>query len=102
MSSEVVLRLNVRRIVKKVSRTKRAPYVARLIRRIVARHMRVDLTKVKLSNSLNNYIWSRGIGKPPVKFELRLVKRDDGSILVELAGVKAAEAKAKEEQGKGQ
>jgi Ribosomal protein L31E len=69
-SNEVVLTINLRDI-KKASRTRRAPYAARLIKSIVARHAKVDEDKVKLSESLNNVIWSNGIQRPPSKSRLR-------------------------------
>ncbi|MFP3195661.1 MAG: 50S ribosomal protein L31e [Caldivirga sp.] len=84
-SNEVVLTINLRDI-KKASRTRRAPYAARLIKSIVARHTKVDEDKVKLSESLNNVIWSNGIQRPPSKIKVKITKREDGTVLVEYQG----------------
>lgn len=81
-SNEVVLTLNLRDV-KKASRIRRAPYAVRLIRRLIARHVKVDEDKVKLSERLNNVIWSNGIQKPPSKIKVKVTKREDGTVLVE-------------------
>ena len=44
-------------------RTNRAKRAIRSIREFVKRHMGVD--EVKIDNTVNNYVWSRSIEKPP-------------------------------------
>lgn len=81
-SNEKILVLNLRDV-KEASRIRRAPYAARLIKRMVARHAKVDEDKVKLSDGLNKVLWERGIQDPPVKLKVKVTKRDDGTVLVE-------------------
>ena len=86
-SKKVVLerdyKINLRRT-REVSRTKRAPYAIRLIRKFIARHLKVDLEKVKISNEVNEIVWSRGIEKPPRKINVKVLKYDDGTVEVKL------------------
>ena len=90
---ERVYVINLRRT-REVSRTRRSPYAVRLIRRFVARHMKVDLDKVKIDNSVNEYVWSRGIEKPPRRIEVKVTKYSDGTVRVALNVPEKAEGKA--------
>ena len=87
----------------KVSRTRRAPVAMRIIEDFIVRHMKPErdgevLTKASDARSgsgeekqlfidppVNNYIWSRGIEKPPSKDRVRALKFEDGSGIVHLA-----------------
>ncbi len=75
--------INLRRT-REVSRTKRAPYAIRLLRRMISRHMHVDPENVKISSDVSEIIWSRGIEKPPRRIKVKVVKRKDGTVLVTL------------------
>ncbi len=90
---ERVYVINLRRT-REVSRTKRSPYAVRLIRRFVARHMRVDPENVKIDNGVNEYIWSGSIEKPPRRVEVRVTKYSDGTVKVSLNVPEGAETKA--------
>ncbi len=76
--------VNLRRAYE-VSRTKRAKYAIGLIRRFVARHMKVDVDRVKLSEELNEFVWSRGMEKPPRRVHIEVERRDD-AVHVRLKG----------------
>ena len=65
------------------SRRKRAPRAIRLIREFARRHMKAE--EVKIAPELNEYIWSRGIEKPPRKVRVRMAKYEDGTVKVFLA-----------------
>lgn len=67
-----------------LQRTKRAPRAIRLIRKFIQRHLKVK--EVKIDEKLNNYIWSRGIEKPPRRVRVRVVKTEDNIARVTLAG----------------
>ncbi|ACB40585.1 50S ribosomal protein L31e [Pyrobaculum neutrophilum] len=67
-----------------VSRTKRAKYAVGLIRRFVARHLKVEPSAVKIGQKLNMELWSRGIEKPPRRVRVSVEKYSDGTALVEL------------------
>ena len=87
----------------KVSRTRRAPVAMRIIEDFIVRHMKPErdgeiLTKASDARSgsgeekqlfidppVNNYVWSRGIEKPPSKVRVRALKFEDGSVIVHLA-----------------
>tara|TARA_B100000519_G_C14164882_1_gene401100 strand:- start:387 stop:713 length:327 start_codon:yes stop_codon:yes gene_type:complete len=87
----------------KVSRTRRAPVAMRIIEDFIVRHMKPErdgevLKKASDARSgsgeekqlfidppVNNYIWSRGIEKPPSKVRVRALKFEDGSVIVHLA-----------------
>ena len=65
------------------SRRKRAPRAIRLIKEFARRHMKAE--EVRISPELNEYIWSRGIEKPPRKIKVRMEKYEDGLVKVYLA-----------------
>ncbi len=75
--------INLRRAYE-VSRTKRAKYAVGLIRRFVARHLKVEPKAVKVGQKLNMALWSRGIEKPPRRVRVTVEKLSDGTAVVEL------------------
>ncbi len=83
---ERIYTINLRRT-REVSRTKRAAYAMRIIRKFVARHMHVDPSQVKISNEVNEAVWARSIEKPPRKIKVRVAKYEDGSVWVYLLDV---------------
>ena len=62
----VLYTINLRRLYwgRRSNRAKRA---IRYIREFIARHFGVEPEDVKIDNSVNNYVWSNGIQKPPHK-----------------------------------
>lgn len=54
-------------------RSNRAARAVKLIRAFVARHLHLDLDSVKISNEVNEYVWRRGIEKPPRYVRVRVV-----------------------------
>ena len=75
--------INLRRAYE-VSRTKRAKYAVGLIRRFVARHLKVEPKAVKIGQKLNVALWSRSIEKPPRRVRVTVEKLSDGTTVVEL------------------
>ncbi|MHA2253713.1 MAG: 50S ribosomal protein L31e [Candidatus Kariarchaeaceae archaeon] len=67
-----------------VPRTKRAPRAMRLIREFMVRNMKSD--DILIDQAVNEYIWSRGIKKPPRKISVRVIKSDDDVVEVYLVG----------------
>lgn len=65
-----------------VPRKKRANKAIRLIREFVKRHLHV--TEVKISQELNEYIWSRNCEKPPRKVKVIVKKIDEDTATVDL------------------
>lgn len=65
---------------KKVPRYKRANKAIKAIKEFLARHMKIrdrDLDKIKLDKYLNEFVWTRGIRKPPIKVKVKAVKEGD-------------------------
>ena len=87
----------------KVSRSRRAPVAMRMVEDFITRHMKPERDGVVLRTSadarrgsgedkqmfidppVNQFIWSRGIEKPPSKVRVRALKFEDGSVIVHLA-----------------
>ncbi|ESQ25506.1 MAG: Ribosomal protein L31E [uncultured Acidilobus sp. OSP8] len=61
-----------------INRAKRA---VDLIRRFVSRHAKVPVDSVVILNDVNNFVWSRGIKRPPrrVKVLVTLVSGEEGN-----------------------
>lgn len=75
-------------------RKKRAPKAARIVRKFVAKHMKVkteafdedeEPERLVIDNEVNEKLWSRGIEKPPRKIRVRVVKDNEGVVTVLLA-----------------
>ncbi len=58
-------------------RTKRTRRTVKLLRKFLARHMKVKETLVKLSIALNNSMWVHGMQKPPRNVKIRAIKEQD-------------------------
>jgi len=66
-------------------RNKRAPRAIRILRNFIMRHMKIDEESLKISNEVNERVWSRGIQKPPRKIRIRAVKNKEGIVTIRLA-----------------
>ncbi|UJG39979.1 MAG: 50S ribosomal protein L31e [Candidatus Heimdallarchaeum aukensis] len=53
----------------KTPRYKRAPRAIRLLKEYILKHTKADI--VVIDNKLNEYIWERGIEKPPRRVKVR-------------------------------
>ena len=87
----------------KVSRSRRAPVAVRMVEDFITKHMKPERDGEVLLTSadarkgsgeekqlfidppVNQFIWSRGIEKPPSKVRVRALKFEDGSVIVHLA-----------------
>ncbi|MCW1301326.1 MAG: 50S ribosomal protein L31e [Candidatus Nanoarchaeia archaeon] len=88
--------VNLRREILKVARWKRTKKAVSALRNFVARHMKVDVDRVKISEKLNRFIWSRGGKNPITKFKITVDKDEAGNVKVDLYEVevtKTGEAK---------
>ena len=83
-------------------RFKKTPKAVKTIKEFLVKHMKVydrDLNKIKIDKYLNEYLWFRGIRKPPYKVKVRA--RKEGEIVkVELVDLpeKLKFKKAREEK----
>jgi len=74
-------------------RKNRVPRAIRLIRSFIQRHMKIGLKvgleeeegRLIISNEVNEWVWRRGIEKPPRKVRVKAVKDKDGNVTVYLA-----------------
>lgn len=75
---------------------KRAPRAMQLVKAFVNRHMKVaaqvseeeeeeELSRLIISEEVNEKIWGRGIEKPPRRIKVRTTKDKDGNVTVHLA-----------------
>ena len=72
---EIILTLNIRKHVLKAPRFQRAKKAIKVLRELLKRYTKSEI--VKISKSLNEFIWSRGIKKPPVKIKVKILKKDN-------------------------
>ena len=72
---------------RKVPRYKRTNKAVKAMKEFLARHMKIydrDLNKIKIDQYLNEFMWFRGIRKPPVKIKVKAI-REGEIVRVELA-----------------
>ena len=79
VSEERILVVNLKKLAW-VPRAKRAPRAVRLLRSTVHRATKAE--EVKVSNEVNELIWSKGIEKPPRRVKVKLVKDEEGRVTV--------------------
>jgi len=70
-------------------RTKRASKAVKMVRDYVMKHMKVE--EVWIGQEVNEYIFKRGMQKPPRKITVRAEKGDDDIVAVYLAGLRPDE-----------
>lgn len=73
------------RVARKVPVWKRANRAVIEVRKYLVRHMKTELTQVKLDKTINERLWERGCEKPPLSIRIRAVKFADGEVQAELA-----------------
>jgi large subunit ribosomal protein L31e len=60
---------------------KRVKRAVRLVHDFIVRHMKVDEeSELSLDPPLNEFLWSRGIEKPPRRVRVRVTKDKDGLV----------------------
>ena len=79
VSEERIITLNLKELVR-VPRKQRAPRAVRLICSRVRRIMKAE--EVKVSNEVNEILWSKGIEKPPRKITVKIVKDEEGRVTI--------------------
>jgi large subunit ribosomal protein L31e len=63
-----------------VPRYKKTPKAVKIVKEFLARHMKVydrDLKKIRIDKYLNEFLWLRGIKKPPAKIKVKAIKEND-------------------------
>ncbi|MBS7611477.1 50S ribosomal protein L31e [Candidatus Bathyarchaeota archaeon] len=59
----------------------RTPKAVRFIKEQAARHLKTSIDNIKIDESLNVLIWSRGLKKPPRMVKVKVEKEEDNYIL---------------------
>ena len=68
---------------RKGPRNKRTNKAVRYLREYITRHFKPE--SLVITQEVNEYIWSRGIQKPPRKLKVRATKNIDGLVVVYLS-----------------
>ncbi|MFW9983867.1 MAG: 50S ribosomal protein L31e [Candidatus Odinarchaeota archaeon] len=64
-------------------RKKRAKRAVNMVKAFIIRHMKVEAEEdLSLNPALNEYLWTRGIEKPPRRVRVRATKDRDGFVKV--------------------
>ncbi len=99
---ERIYTIPLKRETNKVAYYKRAKKAVKAIKVFLAKHMKVenrDIKKIKLSDNINQAIWSRSIKNPPQKITVKAIKDKEGIVKTEFVGLpkkfKSEEAKIK-------
>lgn len=79
-SGEKIISINLKRIwdYSGYARTSKA---VRFIREQAARHLKTSIDNIKIDESLNALIWSRGLKKPPRMIKVKVEKEEDNYVL---------------------
>lgn len=83
--TERVYSLRLRQKMKKYPRWLRTRKSIKYVRDFLSRHLKADPESIRIDESLNESIWSRGAQKPPARVKVRAVKFADGVVEAELA-----------------
>ena len=70
-------------------RTKRASKAVKMVKQFVMKHMKVE--EVWVAQDVSEFIFKRGIQKPPRKITVRAEKGDDDVVAIYLAGLRPDE-----------
>ncbi len=79
---EKLLTINLRKELDKTGRRRARNYM-RILRNRIRRIVKTD--KIRIDGRINEKVWSRSMGNPPLKLRIKTVKSDDGSVKVGLA-----------------
>jgi len=67
--------INIRKYVLRAPLQKRAKKAIKALKEIVRRIVKKG--EIKISARLNEYIWSRGIKKPPTKISVKIIEKEN-------------------------
>ena len=81
---EKVFTINLRKDGLKTSRQKKSNRASSAVREYLRKHMKTDTGNIRIGNSINKEIWSRGNQKPPAKIKIKAIRPDDGLVKAEM------------------
>lgn len=96
---ERIMIANLRRAYEK-PRTKRRAVVMKLLREIVARHMKVNYDDVKIDNAVTKKIYERGSRFPLRKIKIKVVKDEKTGIAIVMLPEESMKDDGKKEKEK--
>jgi len=67
--------INIRKYVIKAPLQRRAKKAIKVLRELIKKVVKKD--NIKISAKLNEYIWARGIKKPPTKIPVKIIEKED-------------------------
>jgi large subunit ribosomal protein L31e len=70
---------------RRIPRRKRTPRAVRYLKQFIQKHLKSDLESIIIDPEVNEFLWSRGIQKPPRRIRVRAVKTEDETVEVFLA-----------------
>ena len=98
MTLERTYNIPLRKEFLKAPRQDKTKKAAKALKEFLARHMKCDISDVKIGRVLNMEIWARGLKNPPHHVKVTATKDDDGIVKAELFGFKYEEVKQEEEK----
>jgi large subunit ribosomal protein L31e len=75
MVEEKFLTINLRKSLVKKQNWRRSKVAVFILKKLLKRHLKTD--KIKISQTLNNLIWKRGIKRPKTKIRIKAVKEGE-------------------------
>ncbi len=91
----------------KTVRGKRTSRAVKLLKSFLARHMKTQDERVKVSAEVNSFLWQRGMQRPPRRVKVKVKRDAKGEVSVSLVEEPKAEkpaekpAEPKQEEKKG-
>ena len=70
----------------KLRRAKRA---VTILKEFTVKHMKTD--KIKIQKDVNELLWKKGIGSPPRRIQVKMIKDEEGIVEVSLIDGKSSE-----------
>lgn len=105
ITMERIYIIPLRKQVIKAPEYRRAKKAVNTLREFLLKHMKVDDNHLRIDNSINKFLWSKGIKNPPMKVKVKVTKDDKGIATAVLFGAeeesKIIEQKEKKKESKG-
>ncbi|MGB9636982.1 MAG: 50S ribosomal protein L31e [Thermoplasmata archaeon] len=79
----------------------RAKHAIGMIKKVVSRHMKVDMDKVWVDPKLNEAIWARGAKHIPNRIKVKAIRFEDCLVEVDLETEEEKEEVARQKEEKG-
>jgi len=85
----------------KTVKTKRTSRAAKILKSFLARHMKTQVERVKISGEVNSLLWTKGMEKPPRRIKVKVKRDAKGDVTVTLIEEPKQEKSVKSEEKKG-